>query len=103
MKRGITWAEFLLLIIIVPSTIFGISKGYEYLADKITIEIIFENKMGSRPSAPVTYRPTPTAPVIYQSVIPEEDFERARDYVDELKAERAKKKKDLDSCRFWSS
>ena len=31
--------------------------------------------MGSRPSAPVTYRPTPTAPTIYQSVIPEEDFE----------------------------
>ena len=45
--------------------------------------------MGSRPSAPVTYRPTPTAPVIYQSVIPEEDFQRASDYVDELKAERA--------------
>lgn len=45
--------------------------------------------MGSRPSAPVTYRPTPTAPTIYQSVIPEEDFQRARDYVDELKAERA--------------
>jgi hypothetical protein len=42
MKRGITWAEFLLLVIIVPSTIFGITKGYEYLADKITIEIIFE-------------------------------------------------------------
>jgi len=42
MKRGITWAEFLLLVIIVPSTIFGISKSYEYLADKITIEIIFE-------------------------------------------------------------
>ena len=45
--------------------------------------------MGSRPSAPVTYRPTPTAPVIYQSVIPDEDFQLARDYVDELKAERA--------------
>ena len=44
--------------------------------------------MGSRPSAPVTYRPTPTAPVIYQSVIPEEDFQRASDYVDELKAQR---------------
>ena len=38
--------------------------------------------MGSRPSAPVTYRPTPTAPVIYQSVVPEEDFKRASDYVD---------------------
>ena len=45
--------------------------------------------MGSRPSAPVTYRPTPTAPVIYQSVIPEEDFQRAQDYVDDLKAQRA--------------
>ena len=45
--------------------------------------------MGSRPSAPVTYRPTPTAPTIYQSVIPEADFQLARDYVDELKAESA--------------
>ena len=45
--------------------------------------------MGSRPSAPVTYRPTPTAPTIYQSIVPEEDFQLARDYVDELKAERA--------------
>jgi len=54
--------------------------------------------MGSRPSAPVTYRPTPTAPTIYQSIIPEEDFERAGDYVDELKAERAKKKQDLVSA-----
>ena len=50
--------------------------------------------MGSRPSAPVTYRPTPTAPIIYQSVIPEADFQLARDYVDELKAERAKKKEE---------
>ena len=56
--------------------------------------------MGSRPSAPVTYRPTPTAPVIYQSVVPEEDFKRASDYVDDLKAERAKKKQDLASAGF---
>ena len=40
--------------------------------------------MGSRPSAPVTYRPTPTAPTIYQSIVPEEDFTRAGDYVAEL-------------------
>jgi len=53
--------------------------------------------MGSRPSAPVTYRPSPTAPVIYQSVIPDEDFQLARDYVDELKAERAKKKQQLEA------
>ena len=59
--------------------------------------------MGSRPSAPVTYRPTPTAPTIYQSIVPEEDFERAGDYVDELKAERAKKKRRFRRCRFWSS
>lgn len=59
--------------------------------------------MGSRPSAPVTYRPTPTAPVIYQSVIPEEDFQLARDYVDELKTERAKKKKDLADSGFGAS
>ena len=59
--------------------------------------------MGSRPSAPVTYRPSPTAPVIYQSVIPEEDFKLTRDYVNELKAERAKKKKNLEDSGFGSS
>ena len=59
--------------------------------------------MGSRGSAPVTYRPTPTAPVIYQSVIPEEDFTRARDYVDELKAERATKRRDLEAAGFGAA
>ena len=59
--------------------------------------------MGSRPSAPVTYRPTPTAPVIYQSVVPEEDFKRASDYVAELKAERAKKKQDLAAQGFGAA
>ena len=53
--------------------------------------------MGGRPSAPVTYRPTPTAPTIYQSIVPEEDFERAGKYVEELKAERAKKKKEREA------
>ena len=59
--------------------------------------------MGSRPSAPVTYRPTPTAPTIYQSVIPEADFELARDYVDELKTEREKKRKRLEDSGFSPS
>ena len=59
--------------------------------------------MGSRPSAPVTYRPTPTAPTIYQSVIPEADFELARDYVDELKAERKAKRDRLESAGFGAS
>ena len=59
--------------------------------------------MGSRPSAPVTYRPTPTATVIYQSIVPEEDFERAGKYVEELKAERAKKKADLTSAGFGAA
>ena len=59
--------------------------------------------MGGRPSAPVTYRPTPTAPVIYQSVIPEKDFQLARDYVDELKAEREKKRKRLEDAGFGAS
>ena len=45
--------------------------------------------MGSRPSAPVTYRPTPTAPVIYQSVVPEAYYEILSNYIGELKAERA--------------
>ena len=59
--------------------------------------------MGSRPSAPVTYRPTPTAPVIYQSVIPEEDFDLARDYVNELKTEREAKRKKLEDAGFGAS
>ena len=59
--------------------------------------------MGSRPSAPVTYRPTPTAHTIYQSVIPEADFELARDYVDELKTEREKKRKRLEDAGFSPS
>ena len=56
-----------------------------------------------RPSAPVTYRPTPTAPVIYQSVIPEEDFERTTAYINELKGERAKKKAELESQGFGAA
>ena len=56
-----------------------------------------------RPSAPVTYRPTPTAPVIYQSIIPEEDFERATDYINELKGERAKKKAELEAQGFGAA
>ena len=56
--------------------------------------------MGSRPSAPTIYRPTPTAPVIYQSVIPEEDFQRTTDYINELKGERAKKKQQLEDQGF---
>ena len=56
-----------------------------------------------RPSAPVTYRPTPTAPVIYQSIIPEEDFDRATDYINELKGERAKKKQEMEAQGFGAN
>ena len=60
--------------------------------------------MGSRPSAPVTYRPTPTAPVIYQSVIPEEDFERAGDYVAELESRKKLRRNiDLASAGFGAA
>ena len=48
--------------------------------------------MGSKPPTQTRYVKTPTAPVIYQSVIPEKDFLLAQDYVQELKDERAKKK-----------
>ena len=58
--------------------------------------------MGRGP-APVQYVPTPTAPVIYQSVIPEEDFERAEAYVDELKGQRAEKQRQLEEEGFGSS
>ena len=53
--------------------------------------------MGSRPSAPVSYRPTPTAPTIYQSVIPEADYQNLTNYLNELKSERAKKKKEREA------
>ena len=59
--------------------------------------------MGSCQSVPVTYRTTPTAPVIYQSVIPEEDFERTTDYINELKGERAKKKAELEAQGFGAA
>ena len=58
--------------------------------------------MGRGPG-PVQYVPTPTAPVIYQSVIPEEDFERAQAYVDELKGQRAEKQRQLEEEGFGSS
>jgi len=56
--------------------------------------------MGSRPSAPVSYRPTPTASTIYRSVIPEEDYQNLSNYVDELKAERKKKKTEREAMGF---
>ena len=43
---------------------------------------------GSKPPGPVSYVPKPTAPTTVQSVVPEEDFERAGNYISELKAER---------------
>jgi len=45
--------------------------------------------MGSRPApAPITYIPKPIAPTVFQSVVPEEDFERATQYIQDLKTER---------------
>lgn len=44
--------------------------------------------MGSRSPAPTTYIPAPVAPTIFQSVVPEEDFARSAQYIQELKAER---------------
>ena len=59
--------------------------------------------MGSRPSAAVTYRPTPTAATIYQSVVPEADYENLSNYIGELKAERKKKKQDREAMGFGGS
>ena len=59
--------------------------------------------MGSRPSAPVTYRPTPTAATIYQSVVPEADYENLSNYIGELKAERAKKQLELENAGFGAA
>ena len=44
--------------------------------------------MGSRSPAPVTYIPKPQAPTVFQSVVPEEDFARATQYIQDLKTER---------------
>jgi len=45
--------------------------------------------MGSKPApAPVTYIPKPQAPTVFQSVVPEEDFARSSQYIQELKTER---------------
>ena len=56
--------------------------------------------MGGRPPRQVIYRPSPTAPTIYQSVIPEEDFKNLSNYIDDLKDQRAKKKKERESIGF---
>ena len=59
--------------------------------------------MGSRPSAPVTYRPTPTAATIYQSVVPEADYENLSNYIGELKAEREAKRKRVEDAGFGAA
>lgn len=40
----------------------------------------------------VTYVPEPQAPTIYRSIVPDKDFELASNYINELKAEREKRK-----------
>jgi len=56
--------------------------------------------MGGRPPRQVIYRPSPTAPTIYQSVIPEEDFKNLSNYIDDLKDQRAQKKKEREAIGF---
>jgi pyruvate/2-oxoglutarate dehydrogenase complex dihydrolipoamide acyltransferase (E2) component len=46
----------------------------------------------SPPPAPTTYIPEPQAPTVFQSFVPEEDFTRAADYINQLKTEREKTK-----------
>jgi len=45
---------------------------------------------GSRPSAPVTIMPAPTAPTFYQSLVPKESFEDAAGYLRRIQEETAK-------------
>jgi hypothetical protein len=45
---------------------------------------------GSRPSAPVTVMPAPTAPTFYQSLIPQESFEDAAGYLKRIQEETGK-------------
>jgi hypothetical protein len=45
--------------------------------------------MGSRPApAPITYIPEPAAPTVFQSIVPEEDFARSTQYIQDLKTAR---------------
>jgi hypothetical protein len=45
--------------------------------------------MGSRPApAPITYIPEAAAPTVFQSIVPEEDFARATQYIQDLKTAR---------------
>lgn len=49
--------------------------------------------MGRSPEpAPVTYVTETQGPTVYQSIVPDEDFELASNYINELKAEREKTK-----------
>jgi len=59
--------------------------------------------MGGRPPQQVIYRQSPTAPTVYQSVIPEEDFTNLSNYIDDLKDQRAKKKKEREDLGFSDS
>jgi hypothetical protein len=43
---------------------------------------------GSKPSAPVTYIPTAAAPTLFESRIPEPDFERAGQYLAKIRSDR---------------
>lgn len=43
---------------------------------------------GSKPSAPVTYIPTAAAPTLFESRIPEADFERAGKYLAKIRGDR---------------
>ena len=43
---------------------------------------------GSSPSAPVTYIPTAAAPTLFESKIPEPDFERAGQYLARIRSDR---------------
>ena len=45
---------------------------------------------GSRPSAPVTVMPAPTAPTFYQSLIPQESFEDTAAYLKRIQEETGK-------------
>jgi hypothetical protein len=45
---------------------------------------------GSRPSAPTHYRPTPTAPIIYQKIQSKEGWEAADSFLKRLRGERDK-------------
>ena len=74
MRRPITYAELLLLFILLPGYI-GVNHLYEFVSDRITIEVLLKNKMGgSKPTPPTIIMPEESNPQAFQTIIPQKSY-----------------------------